>query len=124
MNPLLIPLIGNIIDKVFPDKEAQDVAKLKLLELQMSGEAARTEAAKSVIVADAQSDSWITRSYRPIITLAFAGVVIAHYFGYTAPNISAEEYVRLLNLVETVLLGAFGFRSAEKVVGAVMSGKK
>ena len=35
---LLIPILGNVFDKIFPDKTKADEAKARLIELQMNGE--------------------------------------------------------------------------------------
>ena len=78
---LLFPLIGNVLDKVLPDKGASDAAKLKLTELAQQGQlaelASMTDLAKaqlSVNQAEAQSDGWFRGGWRPLIgyVLAFA----------------------------------------------------
>jgi hypothetical protein len=44
MWPTLIPLIGTLLDKVFPDPKAADEAKLKLMEMAQNGELAQLNA--------------------------------------------------------------------------------
>ena len=56
--PILEALIGPVaalIDKVIPDKQARDQAKLQLLQLQGSQELAEIQARLSAIVAEANS---------------------------------------------------------------------
>ena len=64
--PLLEALIGpvtSLIDKVIPDKKAQDQAKLELLQLQGSQELAEIQARLSAVVAEANShDPWTSRA--------------------------------------------------------------
>ena len=70
----------------------------------------------SVIVAEAQSDSWLTRSWRPITMLTFVGLIVAHWLGYTSPNLSEAEVLLLLEIVKVGLGGYVLSRGAEKVV--------
>lgn len=64
--PLLESLIGpiaSIIDKIIPDKEARDKAKLELIRLQGSQELEVLQAQMSAIVAEAGSvDPWTSRA--------------------------------------------------------------
>ena len=64
--PILESLIGPIaaiIDKVIPDKDARDRAKLELLKLQGSQELERIQVQLSAIVAEATSpDPWTSRA--------------------------------------------------------------
>ncbi|QTD55805.1 holin family protein [Parasphingorhabdus cellanae] len=63
---LLSPLIGpiaKIIDKIIPDKEARDLAKLELLKLESSQEMEQVRIQMSAILAEAQStDPWTSRA--------------------------------------------------------------
>jgi hypothetical protein len=51
--------------------------------------------------------------------LFFAGLIGARWFGYAAPGIGAEEYLKLWDIVELGLGGYVIGRSAEKVVPAL-----
>lgn len=58
-----LPVVGKVLDRVLPDKGAAAEAKLKLLELQQSGELKLLETQMSAIVAEAQSaDPWTSRA--------------------------------------------------------------
>ena len=63
---LLATLIGpvtKIIDKIIPDKEARDRAKLELLKLEGSQELDEVRVQMSAILAEAQSqDPWTSRA--------------------------------------------------------------
>jgi hypothetical protein len=50
----LLPVIGNVLDKILPDKKSADAAKLALLELQQKGDLAVLDAAAKVDVAQAE----------------------------------------------------------------------
>lgn len=74
MGEWLFPLIGNLLDKLLPDKGAADAAKLKLAELAQQGQLAElasmtdlTKAQISVNQAEAQSDGWFKGGWRPAI---------------------------------------------------------
>ncbi len=59
----LIEPISKIIDKVIPDKEARDRAKLELLKLEGSQEMEQVRVQISAILAEAQStDPWTSRA--------------------------------------------------------------
>ena len=62
---------GKIIDKIFPDATAAEQAKLKLLELQQSGELAKMQAdmqEQGELTKrqenDMKSDSWLSKNIR------------------------------------------------------------
>ena len=59
--------------------------------------------------------SWLQRNWRPLLMIAFAGLVVAHWFGFIAPDIPESVQNSLLNIV---MIGVGGYvmgRSAEKV---------
>ena len=59
----LIGPISDIIDKIIPDKEARDRAKLELLKLEGSQELEQVRVQMSAILAEAQSaDPWTSRA--------------------------------------------------------------
>lgn len=110
---------SSIIDRLWPDpKDAAD-AKLKLLELQQTGELAKIQASAGVILAEAQSDSWLAKSWRPLLMLTFGVLIVARWFGWAAPNLSPEEYLKLWDIVQLGLGGYVIGRSVEKTVPAI-----
>ena len=67
---------SKVIDKIFPDKEAADKAKLELLRLQNEGSLAEMEKAYAAILAEAQSsDPWTSRA-RPSFMYVFYFLLI------------------------------------------------
>ncbi|NCN83631.1 MAG: hypothetical protein GW808_11900 [Sphingomonadales bacterium] len=59
----LIGPVSSIIDKIIPDKEARDRAKLELLKLEGSQELEEVRVQMSAILAEAQSgDPWTSRA--------------------------------------------------------------
>jgi hypothetical protein len=73
-------------------------------------------AQKSIIVAEAQGGSWLQRNWRPVVMVTFAGLVVAHWLGFTAENLTEAEVLSLLGIVKIGLGGYVVGRSAEKCV--------
>ncbi|MFT4025884.1 MAG: holin family protein [Novosphingobium sp.] len=86
--PLLDTLIGpitSIIDKIIPDKEARDRAKLELIRLQGSQELAEVQARLSAIVAEANShDPWTSRARPGFLYVMYALILFALPMGVLA----------------------------------------
>jgi len=67
----LFDLGAKVLDKIFPDKEAADKAKLELLKVQQQGQLLELEKAYGAILAEAQSsDPWTSRA-RPSFLYVF-----------------------------------------------------
>lgn len=79
--PLLDSILGpvtHIIDKVIPDPEARDRAKLELLKLGGSQELQKLEASLSAIVAEAGSpDPWTSRARPSFLYVMYAMILWA-----------------------------------------------
>ena len=136
MDPLtltgLFSIGGKLIDKIFPDPEARDKAKLELLRMEREGELEQVKTQLSAIMAEAQSaDPWTSRArpsflYVVYILLLWAipmGVLTvfnpsaaAHFTeGFKAWLSSIPEPI--LTLFGTVMLGYVVGRSWEKTKG-------
>ncbi len=120
MSAIVTAGIG-LIDKLIPDQQAKAEAKLKLLELQQSGELKSLEAAMATITAEARSEHWIVAAWRPITMLTFVAIIANNYIIYpylslfftSAPmlEIPADMWALL-----KIGLGGYIFgRSAEKL---------
>lgn len=86
--PLLDTIIGpitSIIDKIIPDKEARDRAKLELIRLQGSQDLAEIQARLSAIVAEANShDPWTSRARPSFLYVMYALILFALPMGMLA----------------------------------------
>lgn len=114
----LTPVVGKLIDRVFPDEEAAAKAKLELLKLQQEGELADLEARAQIIATEAGSEHWLTANWRPLVMVTFAGLVVAHWLGFTAEGLSEVVVMQLLTIVQVGIGGYVVGRSAEKVAKA------
>ncbi len=58
-----INLVSSIIDKIFPDKEAADKAKIEMLRLQQEGQFKELAMSMEAIITEAKSaDPWTSRA--------------------------------------------------------------
>jgi Holin of 3TMs, for gene-transfer release len=108
-----------VIERVFPNPQDAANAKLKLLEMQQSGELAQLTASSSIITAEVNSQSWITRNWRPILMLTFGALIVARWLGWTAPNLTEAEYLKLWDIVQIGIGGYTIGRSVESVATTV-----
>jgi hypothetical protein len=73
-------------------------------------------AQQSIIVSEAQGDSWLQRNWRPITMLTFVALIVAHWLGWTAENLGEPERLAVLEIVKIGLGGYVVGRSVEKSV--------
>ena len=111
---LIGPLVA-IIDKVIPDKEARERAKLELLKLQGSQEMALLQTQLSAIVAEAQSpDPWTSRARPSFLYVMYALFLFAVPMGLIAalsPETNeaiSEGMTAYLNALPEPLYALFG----------------
>lgn len=125
---ILGKVAGSVADRIFPNPEHE----LKRIELQQALQAAVLErsseierAAAEVVKSEAQGQSWLQRTWRPITMLVFVALIVARWLGWSAPNLGEAEVLKLWDIVEIGLGGYVIGRSAEKVLpGIVQSLKK
>lgn len=120
----LLPLVGNIIDKVIPDPQAQSDAKLKMLEMAQKGELTELSERASIVREEAKSEHWLAATWRPILMLTFGGLIVARWLGWSAPGITEAEILKLWDIVELGLGGYVIGRSAEKIIPTVATAMK
>ena len=129
----LIPVIGNLIDKIVPNQEAAAEAKLKALELAQRGEFAELDAEMKLALGqievnkqESASSSLFIGGWRPgagwvcvagLLYTFFAQPLLAwlaSIYGWPVPpKIDMDALMVLL----TGMLGLGGYRSFEKTRG-------
>jgi hypothetical protein len=135
MWPALIPLLGNLLDKVLPDPAVAAEAKLKAMELAQSGELAALDAQTRLALAqidvnkeEAKSESLFKSGWRPAAGWACVGglvyqILVRPLLGWVAMNLwgwSAPPSLEM-DTLGTLLFGLLGlgaYRTAEKIKGA------
>jgi len=123
--PALLTVGAKLIDKFFPDAQAAEQAKLKLLEMQHNGELAQLNADVSEqeeltkrLQADMSSDSWLSKNIRPM-TLVFILITYTVFGLMSAWDIEVNNnYVELLGQWGMLIMSFyFGGRTLEKIIG-------
>lgn len=130
----ILSLIGQIfkpamemIDAVHTSTEEKLQQKAQLLELQTSFlvqaldyESEQLKSKTAIIMAEANSASWIARNWRPITMLTFLVLVCADSFGWLANPLAKEAWTLL-----QIGLGGYTIgRSAEKISSSVTAALK
>jgi hypothetical protein len=120
LNPLVIvELASKVFDKVFPDPTKAAEAQLELMKMVQTGELQELSERASIVKAEAESESWLACSWRPLLMLTFGALIVARWFGFAAPDLSEAEYLKLWSIVELGLGGYVIGRSAEKIVPSI-----
>ena len=122
--PALAPIVGNIVGNLFPDPTERAKAEAEAIRGLIDHQRAIEEAAASIIRAEAQSESWLARSWRPLTMLTFTGLIVARWFGWAAPGLSEAEYLKLWSIVEFGLGGYVAGRTLEKIAPTVAGALK
>lgn len=124
--------IKGIIGEFVTDPQAKLAATQKMAELevefkekQIEAETAFVTQQAQVIIAEAKSDSWIARNWRPLTMLTFVSIVVWNYivigtigaFTHTISPIPIPP--DMWNLLQLGIGGYIGARTAEKIASTV-----
>lgn len=137
--PGIFETVSKLIDRLFPDPEQRDKAKLALLQAEGQQALSEMQVSLSAILAEASSaDPWTSRA-RPTFLYVMYGVILLCVFGAVLgvwwPNhvfLAAKNLSELLNAIPESLwwlfgagyLGYTGARSFDKwKVGAAGGGR-
>ena len=114
-------------------KISEEEAKARIARSAFDLLAREAEAARGVIEAEARSESWLTRSWRPLVAISFALVVLFYalvlpvavgWFGMPPVKVGDALLGWVMQAVMLALGGYIGGRSAEKIARIIMTGKK
>ncbi len=126
----LKPLIGMVDDfHLSGEEKGQMKIALETLHNKMASEGLKYEAAiaeykSSIIIAEAKSESWITRSWRPITMLTFVVLIVLISTGLMDTDALAAVPAQLWTLLTIGIGGYMGGRSAEKIVPGIVTALK
>lgn len=116
---------GKIIDNLTTSSEEKALAKNEISKVVFSALGNLVNAQRDVLVTE-MGGSKLQRNWRPLVMLAFATIVVFHYFGYPLaksfnPNLPELPLVdtRFWDLLEIGLGGYVIGRSVEKVAETV-----
>ena len=104
----------DIVDDVVEDKGEANRLKFEIQRQLIENKSSELEAAAKIVLAEVQG-GWLQRNWRPLLMVTFAGLVVAHWFGFTAPNIPESVQNSLLNIVMVGIGGYVVGRSGEKI---------
>lgn len=121
MDPVtaVIGIGTKVIERLWPDPAQASEAKLKLLELAQKGELTELVSRAEIVKTEAASSHWLASNWRPLLMLTFGGLIVARWFGWAAPQLTTEEYLKLWDIVELGLGGYVVGRTVEKIVPSV-----
>ena len=131
----ILPVVGTLIDKLFPDKQAADEAKIKMMELAQKGELAQLDAQMQLAMGqietnkiEAASTDPFRAGWRPMAGWACSlGLfyefllrpILPWLVGLTGAEVAPmpNVYIDQLMILLGGLLGLGGLRSFERVKG-------
>ena len=128
-----IPIVGKVldgviglIDKTVEDKDERNKLKAQLTEVfnksDMTKFSEQIKAQADIIMAEAKSESWMARNWRPMIMLLFGAIIANNYVLYPWLNELFELQVmmeippQMWGLLKLGLSGYVVGRSVEKGV--------
>lgn len=119
----LVEPVTEMVDKIHTSDDERLQAKATIYGLQaqltetlIDYETRLLEAQSKVIVAEAQGQSWLQRSWRPITMLVFLALVVLDTLGLTAFRLSEEAWT----LLQIGLGGYVVGRSVEKTAPSLI----
>lgn len=115
----IVKPISDIVDNVHTSDEERLEIKAKLFDMQnqiavkvLEYETSILSSKAKIITAEAQGQSWLQRSWRPITMLTFLALVVLDSFGFLAFRLADQAWTLLQLGIGGYVVG----RSVEKVV--------
>ena len=123
----ILPVLGPILEKLIPDANKRAEAQEALTKAVLDNQVAILQASKDVMVADAQSEGWLTRNARPLTVVWSLGVMtwiiaVAPIFGLVEATLGALKAIPD-NLWNVMLVGIGGYTLARSVENGVRNWK-
>jgi hypothetical protein len=116
-----------LVSELITDKDKANELRAKLFEIQTQAankvidyEQELVKAQSAVIVAEASSEGWMARNWRPITMLTFVVLIVAQWFGLTDEHITNNEAMALFDIIKIALGGYVIGRSVEKIAPQVV----
>lgn len=116
----LLPVVGNVLDRVLPDQVERDKVKAELQAQMLQHSSVIEKAAADVVVAEAKGESWLQRNWRPITMMSFVVIVVNNYIAVPwlqtlgAPAVSLDIPPDMWSLLQIGIGGYIVSRGAEK----------
>lgn len=113
--PVLAPILSSVVGNLFPDPAEKAKAEAEVLRQLLAAEMQIQNATADIIKTEAASTHWLAANWRPLTMLTFTALIVARWFGWSAPNLSEIEYLKLWDIVQLGLGGYVIGRSVEKI---------
>lgn len=119
----VIASITSGLDELITSKEERDVLRNQLYEMKytlvekaMEAELRILESKTQIITAEAQGESWLQRSWRPVTALTFLVLIVLHHLGFLQIEITDQMW----DLLQIMIGGYVVSRGIEKAVPAAV----
>jgi hypothetical protein len=120
-------LAGSVVKGIFGFKTEQVNVVTKAIDTLNTTTVAgadRDKAIASIIAAEANSESWLTRMWRPLVMCGFFMLVVSYFFGWTTKNLLSPmpENSPIAELFEIVKIGIMGYmplRTIDKIAAKI-----
>jgi len=110
-----LPVLGKVIDKLFPDAGQAEEARVTLTRMALDGELEELAQRAGVVKAEVQGEGWLQRSWRPLVMLVFTALVVCRWMGWASPDLSEALELKLLGIVQLGIGGYIASRGVENV---------
>jgi hypothetical protein len=128
MNPLAIFDFGStLLDKFFPDAGEAAKAKLKLMEMQQTGELTKLQTRAGIITAEANSEHWLAANWRPVTMLVFVFIIANNYILYPYLSLFTDNAPKLEippDMWQLLKIGIGGYTVGRTIEKSVKSYKE
>jgi hypothetical protein len=115
--PALAPIVSRIVGNLFPDPQEKAKAEAEAMRQLLSAQSEIQAAASEIVRTEAASQHWLAANWRPLTMLIFVTLIVARWFGWSAP-------IKLWGIVEIGLGGYVIGRTAEKLVPSIAEAMK
>lgn len=118
----LLPVVGEVIRRVLPDKDAQVKAQTELNTMLLDGSLREYEKQAEIIISEAKSDHWLTANWRPGLMAIFGIIIANNYIIYPYLSLFIDNAPMLEippDMWDLLKLGVGGYiagRSGEKIM--------
>jgi hypothetical protein len=122
--PALAPIVSRVVGNLFPDPAEKAKAEAEAMRQLLAAQSEIQAAAGEIVRTEAASSHWLAANWRPMTMLIFVWLIVARWFGWSAPGLSEAEAIKLWGIVEIGLGGYVIGRSVEKVAPPIMAALK
>lgn len=114
-----VDAIGSVVDNVSTSDEEKTQLKNELSSIVLDHTSNIITSQKEVIIAETQSESWLTRSWRPITMLTFVVMLVLRWTGITPQVMPLELEAQVFDIIQFGLGGYVVGREVTKVADRV-----